>query len=207
MRIPLKLFLGRLQGRVRRIERHIEKQRRIRIMGFDNIRRFLPHQIRCVSLFVNRLTVPVPIVPAVPIMSKVIQGPIIVAVLQIEATLQRQVLRFEMTQMPLANDRRCVASRLHSHRQGLLLQRQPMTRPRFHHAALQAVAHRIAPRHQGRSRRRTHRLRIKLIELDAASRQAINMRRGDLPFPMIAHIAPSKIIRQHHDDVRTLAGE
>src|SRR5262245_18462266 len=142
-----------------------------------------------------------PVVAAVPVVSEIINRPIVMAVLMIEAASGRQVSPLEMAQMPLADCGGRVTRLFQRLWQRAFIQRQTVLRPRPDYAYLQTMTHRITPRHQSGACRRTDRLRVKLVEPRPPCRQFVEIGGLVLLAAVEAHIGAAQIVGQNQDDV------
>ena len=84
-----------------------------------------------------------PVVSAIAHVSEIVEGTVIVSILVIESAAGWQIVRRDMTQMPLAANRRGVTGLGKRAGQRSLVQRQPVLCPRSYYATLQAEPHRI----------------------------------------------------------------
>ena len=108
----------------------------------------LPSERRGVSLLPHRFVVAIPVQHAVLFVREVIDLADHRAVLVIEAALLRPVFPVGMAEMPLADDRGLVARLLQALRQQPFVVSQAVGGDREDDRGLQAVAERIAARHQ-----------------------------------------------------------
>src|SRR5262249_21334775 len=127
------------------------------------------------------------------------------SVLVIEASLSRPVLGVRMSEMPLADDGSVVTGVLESLRQQIFVGWQSPGVSRRNHQGLQAVAEGIAACHKRGARGRTHRLRVKLLELDACLREHVEV--GSLDIGSVeADVFPAEVVGDDVDDIGLLVG-
>ena len=122
------------------------------------------------------------------------------AVLVVEAALARPILAIGVAEVPLADDGGAVTRVLERLRQQPLIGRQAVFGRGRDDQRLQAVAKRVAPRHQRRPRRRAHRLSVELLETRALLRQRIDIRRLDVG-AVKADVLPPEVVGDDVDDV------
>ena len=154
-----------------------------------------------VTFLLDRLVVAEPVQHAVLVVREVIQLADHRAVLVVEAALLRPILLVRVAEVPLADDRRLVAGLLEALRHEPFGGVQPVGRDGRNDGGLQAVAEGIAAGHQGRARRRAHRLDVELRELRAARGQRVDVRRLDVRAAVEADILPAEIVGDDVDDV------
>ena len=118
----------------------------------DKSRGFVSNQKRAVAFVARNLVVAVPVKSPVARVLEIIYRAVVRPVLMLEPAARRQILRLEVAEVPLAEDRRGVSHLTQCLRQRAFLQRQTILCPRPHHAHLQAVPHRITSREQRRAR-------------------------------------------------------
>src|SRR5262249_5743678 len=141
---------------------------------------FVAKQRRRVTFITANLIIAMPVEAPVALVSEVIKRAVIMSILVQKSALRRQIGSLKMPQVPLAANGREVTRLLQRLRQRPLLQRQSILGPRPHDANLQAVPHRVAPRHQSCPRWRTDGLHIERFEPSTSSRKLVDVRRFDL---------------------------
>ncbi len=121
----------------------------------------------------------------------------------VEAVLQRQV-GLLVAQVPLAHGAGGVAPALQQLGDGDLVRVQAHLRVRAE-SALDPDPLGVAPREQGRTGRRAHRLRrVEVGEAHPLGRQPVQVRRGEPLGPVHADIRPALVIGEDEDDVRRI---
>ena len=141
------------------------------------LHRFLRDEVRGVALVAARGVVAVPVEPAVAEVGEVVDRAVVVAVLVVESAAGRQIFPFKVAQVPLATDRRLVARLTQGLRQHPFLEGQSVLGPGSYNTHLKAVAHRVAPRHKRRSRRRAKGGGMELRVAQSIRRDAVHGRR------------------------------
>ena len=120
------------------------------------------------------------------------------------AALERAVIG-QAAQMPLAEQRGAVSSRLQQRRQGRLGGRHPDILRRGGDRLLQPdrQAVLVSPGDQGRACGRTHGgVSVALHEADAIGRDPVDVRRRDIRAAVTGHVGIAEIIGQEEHDVR-----
>src|SRR5258706_11424852 len=121
------------------------------------------------------------------------------------AALERTELR-EKAHMPLADEACPVANLLDERRQRRMARGQPgvlwaLWNDRLLEAGRETIL--IAPRDQGRSRRRAHgRIRIALSETEPLDREAVDVRRHVVTLAVAAQVRVAEVVGHDEDDVR-----
>ena len=201
VRIAVDVFLRRLVRRVRGVEGEIEIERLVGVLRLDVFDRVVAEELGRVALLADRLVVAIPVEHAMLLVREVIQLADHRAVLVVEAALPGPILLVGVAKMPLADDRRLVAGFLEALRHEPLGGVQAVGGDGGNDGGLQAVAERITPGHQGRARRRAHRLHVELRELRALRGELVEVRRLDVRASVEADILPAEVVGDDVDDV------
>jgi len=191
--------------RVHGVEGHVKKQRLIGGFFLNQANGFAGDEVRRVTFVTVYAVIPVPIKTTVAPVAKVVDVTVVVAVLVVEAAARRGGSGIEMTEVPFGRDGGGVAGGLEHLGQRAFLQRQAVLRAGADDADLQAVAHRVRPREQGRARRRTHGLNVKVLEFGAGGGEAIEVRgfdRGTVP----ADVGPAVVVGENENDIGARGG-
>ena len=103
--------------------------------------------------------------------------------------------------MPLADQGGAVARLTQRLRQQKLVRREAVAAARGDHAGLQAIAQRIAARHQSRAGRGAHALRIELMQLRTPGGEFVEIGRADVR-AVEADIRETEIVGHDVENVR-----
>ena len=112
MLVALEVFFGNLMRRVNSIERDVQEERFLACIGFDDASRFLGNQMSAVPFVAIDRVILMPVESIITNMGVVIDRSIVVTLLMIKSTLGGQVAWLKMTEVPLADNRRCIICRL-----------------------------------------------------------------------------------------------
>ena len=151
--VTVAVLLGHLIGRVGGQRGEVEEERLLRVLGLDQLDRFVSDQGREVPFLLEELAVALPVDQAAALLGEVIDLADEVAVEVVEAAILRPVLPVGMAEMPLAHHVGLVAGLLQGLGKRALVGRQTVAVARKDHQRLKAVTDRIAARHQRGARR------------------------------------------------------
>ena len=174
-------------------------------MPLDQLHGVPAEELRDVALLLHRLVVAEPVARAVRRVGEVVDLAEERAVLVVEPALPRPVLPVGVAEVPLADDRGPVAGLLQRLRQEPLLGVESVAAVRRDDERLQAVAERVAARHEGGARRRADRLGVELLEPRPLPGERVDARRPDVG-AVEADVLPAEVVREDVDDVRFRGG-
>jgi hypothetical protein len=201
--VSVAVFLGRLIGCVGGQRREVEEERLSRVLGFDQLDRFVADKGRVVSVLLEEFAVALPVDQPAALFGEVIDLAHEVAVEVVEAAVLRPVLPIGMAEVPLAHHVGLVAGLFEGLGERALVDRQAVAVAREDHERLKAVTDRITARHQCGAGRGAHRHAVEGLASRARSRELVEIRRLDLA-AAIAEVGVAEIVGHDEDDVRSL---
>ena len=154
--VTVAVLLGHLIGCVGGQRGEVEEERLRRVLGLDQLDRFVADEGREVPVLLEELAVALPVDQAAALLGEVIDLADEVAVEVVEAAVLRPVLPVGMAEMPLAHHVGLVAGLLQGLGERALVGRQAVAVAREDHERLEAVTDRIAARHQRGARGSAH---------------------------------------------------
>ena len=178
----------------------VEEERLGFVLPLDLLHRLVADQRQVVGGLLQEFAVALPVDDAAAHLGEVVDLADEVAVEVIEAPVLWPVFLVSMAQVPLAHHRGLVARLLQRLRQGAFIGGQAVGVVGEDHQGLEAIAHRVATRHQGSARRRADGHAVEGLHPHAFPGQLVDVRRLDVAAP-VAEIGIAEVVGHDENNV------